>query len=256
MRMSLPRPLHGWRAFSGEVGVIVLGVLIALAAQQVVEAIGWRQQVHEARDALGFELADAIGQANVRQELSPCIQRRLGDVSVIIDRASQSGRLPPVGAIGWPPYYTWVTATWETTQAGQTASHFDRRELNGLARIYEYVNALKGVAPRELAVWSRLYSVVGPGRPIAPAEVSSLRQDIVDARLLDQLVTVSSIRVRQIADAEELKYDHDFVQRRSVPLASRSLCRPIPARAPETYGHAPMQDGMQQALENPLRGPN
>jgi len=39
MRVRVPKPLHGWRAFAGEVGVIVLGVLIALGAQQAAEAL-------------------------------------------------------------------------------------------------------------------------------------------------------------------------------------------------------------------------
>ena len=38
MHFHLPKPLHGWRAFAGEVGIIVIGVLIALGAQQLVEA--------------------------------------------------------------------------------------------------------------------------------------------------------------------------------------------------------------------------
>jgi uncharacterized membrane protein YraQ (UPF0718 family) len=29
MHFHLPKPLHGWREFKGEVGIIVLGVLIA-----------------------------------------------------------------------------------------------------------------------------------------------------------------------------------------------------------------------------------
>jgi hypothetical protein len=32
MQFHLPKPLRGWRAFVGEVGVIVLGVLVALGA--------------------------------------------------------------------------------------------------------------------------------------------------------------------------------------------------------------------------------
>ena len=37
MRFLLPKPIHGWRMFAGEVGIIVIGVLIALGAQQVME---------------------------------------------------------------------------------------------------------------------------------------------------------------------------------------------------------------------------
>ena len=42
MHFHLPKPLHGWREFAGEVGIIVLGVLIALGAEQLVEAAHWR----------------------------------------------------------------------------------------------------------------------------------------------------------------------------------------------------------------------
>ena len=38
MHFHLPKPLHGWREFAGEVGVIVLGVLIALGALALVVA--------------------------------------------------------------------------------------------------------------------------------------------------------------------------------------------------------------------------
>ena len=44
MHVHLPKPLHGWRAFVGEVGIIVLGVLIALGAGQIAES------AHESRE--------------------------------------------------------------------------------------------------------------------------------------------------------------------------------------------------------------
>ena len=34
MHIHLPKPLHGWRAFVGEVSIIVLGVLIALSESE------------------------------------------------------------------------------------------------------------------------------------------------------------------------------------------------------------------------------
>jgi hypothetical protein len=47
MHIHLPKPLHGWREVAGEVGIIVIGILIALGAEQAVEAIHHRSQVHE-----------------------------------------------------------------------------------------------------------------------------------------------------------------------------------------------------------------
>ena len=45
MKLHRLRPRDGWRVFIGEVGVIVLGVLIALVAQQVASNWQWRQDV-------------------------------------------------------------------------------------------------------------------------------------------------------------------------------------------------------------------
>jgi hypothetical protein len=45
MHVHLPKPLHGWREFAGEVGVIVIGVMIALGAQQLLEDWHWRSEV-------------------------------------------------------------------------------------------------------------------------------------------------------------------------------------------------------------------
>ncbi len=47
MKLRIPKPLHGWREFAGEVGIIFLGVLIALGAQQLVEWANHLSQVDE-----------------------------------------------------------------------------------------------------------------------------------------------------------------------------------------------------------------
>ena len=49
MQFHVPKPLHGWRQFFGEIGVIVIGVLIAIGFGQVAEMFNWRAQVREAR---------------------------------------------------------------------------------------------------------------------------------------------------------------------------------------------------------------
>jgi hypothetical protein len=53
MRFRLPKPLHGWRAFVGEVGIIVVGVLIALGAEQAVESARCAVKARMAKDLPG-----------------------------------------------------------------------------------------------------------------------------------------------------------------------------------------------------------
>lgn len=61
MHVHLPKPLHGWRAFIGEVGIIVLGVLIALGFEQLVDAWQWRQKMRRAENSMRLELAEDTG---------------------------------------------------------------------------------------------------------------------------------------------------------------------------------------------------
>src|SRR5947208_15175051 len=77
MHFHLPKPLHGWRAFTGEVGIIVIGVLIALGAEQVVEELSWRARVHDATDTLRSEIANHYSAATEIVLAAPCIQRQL-----------------------------------------------------------------------------------------------------------------------------------------------------------------------------------
>ena len=58
MDVHLPKPLHGWREFAGEVGIIVLGVLIALGAGQAAEFLHQRAELREAENAMTSELRD------------------------------------------------------------------------------------------------------------------------------------------------------------------------------------------------------
>src|SRR5947209_20269334 len=81
MRFHLPEPLHGWREFIHEITIIVLGGLIALAAQQVVEAFQWRVKVHRAEAAMRLELAEDDGpQAYGRMLIARCLDEQIARI--------------------------------------------------------------------------------------------------------------------------------------------------------------------------------
>src|SRR5256886_17601516 len=77
MHVNIPRPLHGWRAFVGEVGIIVVGVLIALGAEQMVETLHWKRQAQDARESLRNEIADHAFTASEIVITQPCIDQQL-----------------------------------------------------------------------------------------------------------------------------------------------------------------------------------
>jgi hypothetical protein len=81
MHFHLPKPLHGWREFAGEVGIIVVGVLIALGAEQIVETLQWREKVRHAEQAMRLELAEDDGpQAYGRLLIAVCLDNQLARI--------------------------------------------------------------------------------------------------------------------------------------------------------------------------------
>ena len=84
MHFHLPKPLHGWREFVGEVGIIVIGVLIALAAEQIVTNWHWRREVRETDRRL--------------REDPRCALTILAAIAIAIVLGGASGPTAPEGA--------------------------------------------------------------------------------------------------------------------------------------------------------------
>ncbi|THD51713.1 hypothetical protein, partial [Phenylobacterium sp.] len=80
MDIHKPKPWHGRREFLKEVATIVLGVLIAIAAEQLVEQLHWVHAVHDEREALSSELKGNLEAVVFRRAQEVCIDRRLNEL--------------------------------------------------------------------------------------------------------------------------------------------------------------------------------
>ena len=143
MHLHLPKPLHGWREFAGEVGIIVIGVLIALGAEQLVEDWRWHQRVAVVRQSLMGEL----GNDRARWE-ADVIQARctLRDVEQL-DRQAASATHRSATAQGLLRGYFWMhSANWNLATSSQTLDHFPIDEQLAFAALYD------GIAHRQVDI--------------------------------------------------------------------------------------------------------
>src|SRR5436305_15018073 len=104
MHFQLPKPLHGWREFAGEVGIIVVGVLIALAAQQLVEEVRKRGDARDARAAIQSELEINMARLASRSAQRPCVLHRLAEIQSLIDRDDRTETVTPPNWVGRPQF--------------------------------------------------------------------------------------------------------------------------------------------------------
>ena len=187
-----PRPGRSWRGFLKEYAIIVIGVLTALAAQQAAEWWNWRNQVADARGVIATELANNVRQATYRLRSAACVERRLDALAVILDGAAKTGSLPPVGDIASPPRGFWPSGAWESLVASQTATHFPRPMLTQLTIAYQMVTRLNEISTIEVAAWSGLYAMVGPGRRLDPAGEERIRDALSQVRSASRAMVITS----------------------------------------------------------------
>lgn len=242
MEFHKPKPVHNWREFLKEYAIIVLGVATALAAEQAVEWLHWRNQVIEARAALADELAETVNNSIARLKAYDCVEKRLDFVASTLDRASVTKTLPPIPAISAPPSGTLPSGVWGTVVASQTATHFSRNELSALGSVYATVQILSEHNALELQHWESLHSIVGPGRPLDPASDAELRKALSSARAENFLITlisgqtIADINALHLPFSTDAKHEMGNLSRQP---SKREICKPMPTSAPAFYGQSP-----------------
>ncbi len=252
MEIHKPKPVHNWREFLIELGTITLGVGIALAAEQAVEWVHWHNKVAEARAVIATELSSSVASAIERMVTEKCGERRLDALELILDTASRTGQLPPVGDIGQMPLRQWTSGTWDGVLASQTATHFPREQLANLAIIYGFVRKADAFAEPEVAAWTDLSGMSGPGRRLDPVTEDRLRAALSRARYYNRtraqlgVVMIDRMKNQNIVFSKEDLAIIEAGKRRAASQSNRRLCGPIGPAMP-SYGQAPLGDTPAQA---------
>ena len=156
MRLRMPKPLHGWREFAGEVGIIVLGVLIALAVEQAASAVHDNASRREAREAVYSEINQTLSYMMARMETQPCVERRLKEIGLILANARAGPLSPQPKWIGQPAIWINSDERWQAATGSGRVSLFSPDEQSRLASIYVATKQFVDSEQREQAAWAQL----------------------------------------------------------------------------------------------------
>lgn len=143
MHIHLPKPLHGWRAFVGEVEIIVLGVLIALGAESAVEAWHWHHKVDVIRASLMGELANDRARWENDIAFVGCARADVQRLRTW-QQAGGNGAAPTARNIRPNGLFWMHSANWTLATGSQTLDHFPIDEQLTFAALYD------GVVHRQL----------------------------------------------------------------------------------------------------------
>lgn len=217
MHFHLPRPLHGWREFIGEVGIIVVGVLVALGAEQLVENLHHRSEARDARAAIQGELEINMARLASRSAQGQCVERRLADVQGLLDRADGGATVVPPNWIGRPQFWTMQTVRWDAISQAGRAALLPPKDLADYGLMYTIMRNITGVMSSEQADWARLRSLEHLRR-LTPEMGFELNSTLQDARYLNWRVAVWTAQLKPgEAELRLKKVKNDL-------LGSRAAC--------------------------------
>lgn len=251
------KPVHGWREFFGEVGIIVLGVVIALGLEQVAEFVHWQHKVRETYDPLTTSVGTISLAAIEQQIVTPCINQQLDSLE---KNLLTPGRATPVQRFSDPafgsyvvraPTRPWGDSVWSTVIAEGISTHYpsdlrdtldrfysqssqDREVARQVDQIIASLNALALELPRDTATASHFAEEIEQVRSKinflslsssqllgGAAEVKMLPPtDVINRRIYEQSGTITFCRAHHLnLGTPAMTYTTGSGPHRTVPLS-------------------------------------
>ncbi len=180
MEIHRPKEVRDWRDFIKEVGIIVIGVLIALAAEEALSDFHWRQEVKIVQDSLDDELTDSLFSALERVKITDCQRRTLDRLDELADqsRGTLVIRNDPVTR-----NRVWGTAAWDAAVASGTIAHMDHDVRNTYAELFSFVRLFRDFNLRQEELWARIEAYRRP-RALTPDSRDRFVETVSELRAL------------------------------------------------------------------------
>jgi hypothetical protein len=228
MHFHLPKPLHGWREFAGEVGIIVAGVLIALAFEQVVQSIHDRSVADQARDAIRAEVGENLWWLEFRDSYEPCIDGMLAELGEVLARARAGQPTPLITNVHFPVYAKITSLRWNANAEAGRTSLFSGNEQRLLGNMYFTTEDFRASQDQEETAWARMGFVEGLTH-FTPADVHELSVLLAEARYRNLRAKLTIERGSQWASKLHLvAANPNSVE--NYRLAAKRICKPLSTR--------------------------
>ena len=195
--MDIRKPKHvgNWRELAGEVAIIVLGVLIALGAEQLVQRMEWRHKLHAAEEAMRGELKDDDGpQAAIRAAMHPCVQQSLDAIRAGAEQGAGRDAMRRMIDDYKLPFLTWDSLAYQGAMASDISVHMPSEAMERWTSAYAVIPALDRANEREFQDMARLRALSRTGGTLSPAERDRVI-DAVEALRADELEMFTGIQV-------------------------------------------------------------
>jgi hypothetical protein len=179
------RTRYDWREDARELAIVIVGVLIALLAQEVVQGWEWNRKVAVARDAMRYELlVDDGPQLYQRAAMHPCVLASLDRIRSAVEGGRSRSEIARAIDGYWVEFRTFDRLALDSADSSDVAAHMPQDELRAMSRVYQVMPLMERTNTQEAADLARLRAFRRTGGAVSDAEkdrileaVEALRND-------------------------------------------------------------------------------
>ena len=208
MDIHKPKAVRGWREFSTEIGIIVLGVLIALSAEQFVDYLHWHHRVAAAEENMRAEVRINRTYATEYAIFANCADAYVDTLEADLLKRDSADlkRLYDLG----PPFASraWTWTAWEAAVNAQIADHMDGDRFLNYAEAFRRANIMRDI---QFQLRDR-YVEAMTGRFALPPDTKTLADELTAVEELKTVIAFSRPVTRAlIGNADALGVGADAV---------------------------------------------
>jgi len=187
-RLIRLKPLHGWNAVAWELAIVTLGVVIALGAQQIVQAMGDRNTASETRGEITDELNSNLMGLALRQEAEPCVERRLNELRAIVTQWEKTGSFATPKWVAQAPMILIELSRYDAAQSAGRLALLSGNEQYRMGAIVARLRKFNDWEIAERVPWGRLRALQFGAAALSKNDQSDIRNALQDASTFDYMV--------------------------------------------------------------------
>ena len=195
------KSVHSWKELLSEIGVIVIGVMIALGAEQAVETIHWNNKVADAEEAMGRELSSDLGYAAGQVAMKHCATEYLDRMEAAI-KGRRVDMFRALTAMT-PPFnsHPWVAESWTAAIGSEIPDHISRERLSAYAIAFRRVQTERD---RQFAMQDHYGELVGAGEPGITPEIAYAQLAALNKLKADNVIILAVAQALLNVQAKQL----------------------------------------------------
>jgi len=156
MDIHKPKAVHNWRELLSEIGVVVIGIVIAISLEEIVRTLHDRSIASEAREAVREEIRQNLSFMRGRLETQDCIEHRLDEIGDILKKSRDGELTSRPNWVSQPSIYFLSNQRWQAATDSGRVSLLKTEEQGKLGAFAVINGRFNDAEAREQAAWSKL----------------------------------------------------------------------------------------------------